>query len=258
MKEVSELSKKNALVTGFSSGIGFEYSKFLSERGWELSLVSQNKENAAAAYKALDNPFSRYHLADLSNYEGVSSITEAFKCPDLIVANAGITQYGNAGSLSQKQKGDLFYLLCLGVIDLIEHYLPEMISKQTGRIVIISSIGAITPMPKSSIYAAAKSAIFSYGQSLSKELLKYNIPVTVSLPGYVHTNAHKRAGLDHLNQKVPKWMWIQSKKVVKETEKASLKGKSKVIPGIIYKLVKPFLQISLANSIWNRITRRKG
>ena len=113
-------------------------------------------------------------------------------------------------------------------------------------------------MPKSSIYAAAKSAVFSYGQSLSKELLKYNIPVTVSLPGYVHTNAHKRAGLDHLNQKVPKWMWIQSKKVVKETEKASLKGKSKVIPGIIYKLVKPFLQISLANSIWNRITRRKG
>ena len=62
MKEVSESRKKNALVTGFSSGIGFEYSKFLSERGWELSLVSQNKENAAAAYKALDNPFSRYHL----------------------------------------------------------------------------------------------------------------------------------------------------------------------------------------------------
>ena len=76
MKEVSESRKKNALVTGFSSGIGFEYSKFLSERGWELSLVSQNKENAIAAYKALDNPFSRYHLADLSNYEGVSSITK--------------------------------------------------------------------------------------------------------------------------------------------------------------------------------------
>ena len=113
-------------------------------------------------------------------------------------------------------------------------------------------------MPKSSIYAAAKSAIFSYGQSLSKELSKYNIPVTVSLPGYVHTNAHRRAGLDHLNQKVPSWMWIQSKKVVIETEKASLKRKSKVIPGMIYKLVKPFLQISLANSIWNRITKRRN
>ena len=257
MKQASEVNRPNALVTGFSSGIGFEYSKFLSERDWGLSLVSQNEENAIAAYKALDNPVSQYRLADLSNYEGVSSITKEFKCPDLIVANAGITQYGNAGSMNQKEKVDLFYLLCLGVIDLIEHYLPEMISKQTGRIVIISSIGAITPMPKSSIYAAAKSAIFSYGQSLSKELSKYNIPVTVSLPGYVHTNAHKRAGLDHLNQKVPSWMWIESKKVVEETEKASLKGKSKVIPGMIYKLVKPFLQISLASSIWNKMTKRK-
>ena len=52
-------------------------------------------------------------------------------------------------------------------------------------------------------------------------------------------------------------MWIESKKVVEETEKASLKGKPKVIPGMIYKLVKPFLQISLASSIWNKMTKRK-
>ena len=186
----------------------------------------------------------------------MSSITKEFKCPDLIVANAGITQYGNAGSMNQKEKGDLFYLLCLGVIDLIEHYLPEMISKQTGRIVIISSIGAITPMPKSSIYAAAKSAIFSYGQSLSKELLKYNIPVTVSLPGYVRTNAHKRAGLNHLEKKVPNWMWVNPEQVVKETEKASLRGKSEIIPGYVYKIVRPFLNFKPAMRAWRNLTKR--
>ena len=133
-----------------------------------------------------------------------------------------------------------------------------MEQKKGSRIVIISSIGAVTPMPKSSIYAAAKSAIYSYGQSLSRELNKKNISVTVSLPGYVKTLAHQRAGLGHLNEKVPSWMWIEAEQVVKETERASIKGKSYVIPGAVYKLVRPFLQSEIANNIWNKITKRNS
>ena len=52
-------------------------------------------------------------------------------------------------------------------------------------------------------------------------------------------------------------MWVDAERVVLETENASQAGKSKIIPGIIYKLVKPFLQFNLANRLWNRITRRK-
>jgi Short-chain dehydrogenases of various substrate specificities len=197
-----------------------------------------------------------YHLADLSKPEGVEKITKKVKTPDLIIANAGITMFGEVGSIDKEDRKDLFYLLCNGVIDLIEAYVPNMVKMGEGRIVIISSIGAITPMPKSSIYASAKSAIYSYGQSLSQELSSKNISVTVSLPGYVKTEAHSRAGLNHLRKKIPSWMWIDAERVVTETEMASLKGKSSVIPGKIYKLVRPFLGMSLATSIWNKITRR--
>ena len=77
------------------------------------------------------------------------------------------------------------------------------------------------------------------------------------MPGYVKTEAHKRAGLDHLNKKIPSWMWVNANQVVEETEMASIKGKSTVIPGLIYKIVRPFLQMSLANSLWNRLTKRR-
>ena len=164
--------------------------------------------------------------------------------------------FGGVGSISTEDRKDLFYLLCHGVIDLIEAYVPKMIDKGKGRIVIISSIGAVTPMPKSSIYASAKSAIYSYGQSLSQELSSKNISVTVSLPGYVSTEAHSRAGLSHLKERIPSWMWIDAEKVVIETEKASLNRKSTVVPGKVYKLVRPFLGMSLATSLWNKITRR--
>jgi short-subunit dehydrogenase len=75
--------------------------------------------------------------------------------------------------------------MCGGVIDLIEGFVPKMIKKGDGRIVIISSIGAITAMPKSSIYSSINLALYAYGKSISAELKNKDISVTVSLPGYV-------------------------------------------------------------------------
>ena len=250
--------RPKALVTGFSSGIGLAYSIHLAKQGWDLDLISQNAKRANDAYEKLHYAHSRYHLADLSSPEGIQLVTTEVKNPDLIIANAGITKFGEVGSLQQSERKELFYLLCLGVIELLEEYIPKMVSQGRGRIVIISSIGAVTPMPKSSIYASAKSAINSYGQSLAKELSAKNVSVTVSLPGYVKTEAHSRAGLHHLRDKVPGWMWISAEQVVLETEKASLKGKVNVIPGLVYKLVRPFLSMSLANTLWSKITKRRS
>ena len=251
-----EREKPKALITGFSSGIGFAYAQHLASQGWYLELVSQDPTRAQKAFETLAYPYSRYHLADLSNVEGIKKVTEKVNSPELIIANAGITKFSEVGGLKESERKDLFYLLCLGVIDLLEEYVPRMIKAGKGRIVIVSSIGAITPMPKSSIYASAKSAINSYGQSLAKELYSKNISVTVSLPGYVKTEAHAKAGLNHLRHKVPRWMWVSANQVVLETEKASLNKRSKVIPGFVYKLASPFLNMSLANKLWNKMTKR--
>ena len=109
-------------------------------------------------------------------------------------------------------------------------------------------------MPKSSIYASAKAAIHAYGRSVNKE--SKNVKVTVSLPGYVRTNAHKRSGLDHLEKKIPNWMWVSAEQVVIETEQASKKGLDDVVPGRVYKLTKPFLNLNLANRIWSKLSKR--
>ena len=190
MDTIKVNKKPKALVTGFSSGIGLAYSKYLALNNWELELVAQNPKKSEMAFNTIKSKDSTYHLADLSKTEGVEEITKKIQNPNLIIANAGITMFGGVGSIDKADRKDLVYLLCNGVIDLIEAYIPNMIKIGKGRIVIISSIGAITPMPKSSIYASAKSAIYSYGQSLSQELSSKNISVTVSLPGYVKTEAH--------------------------------------------------------------------
>ena len=247
---------KKALITGASSGIGFEYAKHLDQNGWSLDLVSYSKDRSKIARESFQDRNNNYYHLDLSRKDSVLELLEKVDCPDLVVANAGITMVSKAGESSSLQRDDLYYLLCGGVIDLIEGLLPRLKEKDTSRIVIISSIGAVTPMPKSSLYASAKSGIYAYGRSIGEELANEKISVTISLPGYVKTNAHKRAGLDHLEKKIPFWMWVSAEKVAKMTEKASLAGKSTVIPGLAYKLVKPFLGLEITSKLWKILNKR--
>ena len=247
---------KKALITGSSSGIGFAYAKYLSKKDWNLDLISHDIRRSEKSEIELNYQKASFHKADLSKIESIKNIINNFETPDLIVANAGIAINGSIGKLTKAEKEDAYYLMCGGVIDLIEGFVPRMIDKGSGRIVIISSIGAITAMPKSSIYSSIKSGVHAYGRSISAELKDSGISVTVSMPGYVRTSAHKRAGLDHLEKKVPNWMWINAEDVVKETEKASQKGKSEIIPGKIYKITKPFLKFESVINLWKKITKR--
>ena len=247
---------KRALITGSSTGIGFEYARYLSNKGWDLDLISQHKTRSIESKKKLSCEKAQFHIFDLGKKDSINSIINNFKTPDLIVANAGIAINGAIGDIKQDEKEYYYYLMCGGVIDLIEGFIPKILHKKNGRIVIISSIGAKVSMPKSSLYSSIKAGIYAYGKSISTELKNQNISVTVSLPGYVKTEAHERAGLDHLLKKVPKWMWVTPEQVVMETEKASLKGKLEIIPGKVYKIVKPFLNLKIAVSIWKMITKR--
>ena len=245
-----------ALITGSSSGIGFEYAKYLSKKGWNLDLVSQDNDRSLQSKEKLQYKKARFHTFDLGKRESINSIINSFETPDLLVANAGVAINGAIGEIKQIEKDYYYYLMCGGVIDLIEGFIPKMTQKSSGRIVIISSIGATTAMPKSSLYSSIKSGVYAYGKSISTELQDKNISVTVSLPGYVKTKAHERAGLNHLKDKVPWWMWINTEQVVMETEKASIKGKAEIIPGKVYKLVRPFLNFNSAIRVWRKITRR--
>ena len=248
---------KRALITGFSSGIGFAYAKHLSKSGWYLDLVSQNRERSLSALGELDYQHYSVHICNLSSAEELDKLIQNIPTPDLLIANAGIGINGSVGKNTSNNIQDAIYLMFGGVINLVEYFLPKMKEKDFGRVVIISSIGALIPMPKSSIYAAVKSGIYSYGRSLNEELENTNVSVTVSLPGYVRTNIHKRSGLEHLTRKIPNWMWVSAEKVVTETENASKKGRSSIIPGFLYRVASNFFNLKITKVIWKLLNARK-
>jgi len=148
------------------------------------------------------------------------------------------------------------FLLGTGVAQLIEGVVPSMVRKGEGTIIVVSSIASLIDMPNSAVYAASKSFATRYVSSLAREVGSAGVKVTAVCPGYVHTNLHRRAGLDHLEKRVPRWLWIDASTVVRAAVGGAQKGKSVVVPGLVYRVSLPFLNWSMAQKIWARITRR--
>lgn len=246
-----------ALVTGASTGIGRAYATKLAKTGHRLILVSQEPSRLSAVACSLGDSVVQTHAVDLASSESVRELLRSLPRLDVIIANAGITQVTPVGTSTPLERQKLYYLLCGGVIDLLEDQIPKMRASKLGRVVIMSSIAASTPMPKSALYASAKTAVTSYGRSIAQEVRQDGVQVTTCLPGYVRTEAHRRANLQHLQKKIPGWMWLNPEEVVDECEAASLSGKVTLVPGKVYKTVRPFLGSRLAMTAWEYLARRK-
>ena len=111
-------------------------------------------------------------------------------------------------------------------------------------------------MPRSAVYAAAKAAVTSYARSVHREFGGSGVRVAVVNPGYVRTNLHRAAGLDHLARVVPSWMWLEPEAVVHSALRALARGRDSVTPGFVYRLSRPFLASDVAQGVWRRLVKR--
>ena len=231
----------------------------LAKNGYDIVAVARRREllESLAVELQVFGAQTQVVVADLSTSVGVQSVIAVASDADFLVLNAGITRAARVGTTSGDEILKLNTLLATGVVELCEAIVPQMMQRKTGDVVIVSSIAAFTPMPKSALYAAAKSYVMSYGRSLNLEVRGSGVRVCVVCPGYVRTDLHQQAGLTHLRARVPKWLWINSDDVVRAALSGLGNNKSVVVPGAIYRLARPFLGSWVAQTIWRRTTSRK-
>jgi short-subunit dehydrogenase len=251
---------KRVLVTGAASGIGEAFVHWYVNSASEIVLVGRNKSELDRV--ALDIRSRGVHaeviVADLSHKDGVESVGAQCGAVDVLVMNAGVTHAAKIGTTDRDQLDELAYLMSAGVVRLSEILVPHMVERGRGDVVIVSSVAAFTPMRKAGPYAAAKTYATSYAQSLSLEVKDKGVRVVAVCPGYVRTDLHRRAGLDHLIESVPGWMWLTPQDIVRATVRALERGKTVVVPGLVYRVALPFLASSTAQRLWRRITRRSS
>ena len=182
--------KRNWVITGVSSGFGYEMVKQVLSRGDKvLGTVRKTApvEDLIARYP------DQFHveIVDMRDRKAVKQLgqktEELFSTIDVIVSNAGYGLFGAAEELSDEEIDDIIATNLTGSIDFIRAFLPIMRKKQHGRIIQISSYGGEVAFAGNSLYHATKWGIEGFCDSLSQEMAPFNIGVTIVEPGGART-----------------------------------------------------------------------
>lgn len=182
--------KRNWVITGVSSGFGYEMVKQVLSRGDNvLGTVrkTQPVEELIARYP------DQFHveIVDMRDRKAVTQLgqkaEELFSTIDVIVSNAGYGLFGAAEELSDEEIDDIIATNLTGSIAFIRAFLPIMRKKQNGRIIQISSYGGEVAFAGNSLYHATKWGIEGFCDSLSQEMAPFNIGVTIVEPGGART-----------------------------------------------------------------------
>lgn len=228
-------SKPFGYVTGASSGIGLELAKELARRGYDLIVAAEDAGIEAAARSIAQSGAGITPMqVDLATYEGNEKLYDGIKATgrpvDVAVLNAGVGVGGDFTRETDLQAEiNLIRLNVISPVHLAKRTLKDMVARDQGRVLIVSSIAAMMPGPYEACYAASKAFLFSFSHALRSELKDTGITVTALMPGATETNFFHRAGMD--GTKIGKEEKDDPAEVAREGIDALLSGEDHVVAG---------------------------
>jgi short-subunit dehydrogenase len=180
------------LITGATSGLGYQLSKDLSLEGAKLALLSRKIELLDSLANELKNQtIIHNYKCDVTNKvevaKTISKVKQDFGKIDIAILNSGVGFRSSVLDYNSEDAEKTFNTNVLGAVYCIEQLLPDFISEKRGVIAGVSSLGDGKGFPKSGFYSASKAAFTILIESLRIELKKYNVKVVTVKPGFVKT-----------------------------------------------------------------------
>ncbi len=221
-----------ALITGASSGIGLEFAKELSRLGYDLILVSRDKEKLNELSQKFKTNVEVIAL-DLSTEENAKKLYDKTKGRvDFLINNAGFGIYGKFIDTSLAEELNMIELNLKTYHILTKLFLTEMVNKNSGRILNVASAAAFQPGPLLSTYYSTKAYIYSLSAAIYEELrrMKSGVKISVLCPGPVNTEFNKRAKTKF---NMPA---LEVDEVVKYALNKVYKNKLIIIPGLLTRI----------------------
>jgi len=178
---------KVALITGASSGIGFETTRLLATKGYAVYAAARRVDKMQELEKSGVRILKMDVTDEQSMVEGVNKILAAEKRIDVLVNNAGYGSYGALEEVPLSEARYQFEVNIFGMARLTQLVLPTMRQQHSGKIINISSIGGKIGEPHGTWYHATKFAVEGLSDSLRMELKQFGIDVVIIEPGAIIT-----------------------------------------------------------------------
>ena len=226
------MERKTALITGASSGLGYEFAHIYAQYGYDIVVVARSEGKLYQLKAELE---SRYHMKvwvfaqDLSKpdaaYEIFDFTMENNIDIEILVNNAGFGDYGNFTEFDMQKQHELLQVNIMALVELTRYFLPLMLRRKSGRVINLSSVAAFCAGPKMSLYYASKAFVRSFSEAVAEEVRGSGVSVLALCPGPTATGFEKAA--DMKGSKMFRFMKPKTaKEVAQAGYRASCKGKT--------------------------------
>lgn len=263
----SKSDRPLALVTGASSGIGSELARELARDGHDLILVARREaplRNLAAeltifgvkvavvpANLGVINTASRV-AADLCS-RGINEI-------DVLVNNAGFGDYMEFTRAEPTKLAEMIQLNVTALTELAREFLPGMVARGRGRVLLVGALAGFTPGPGAAVYHATKAYVHSLGAALDRELRGSGVTVTTLCPGPTDTGFNVAAGREPASHSSGLGL-MKPADVARHAYVALKAGRRTEVPGLANKIQAAWVRFAphlllLANAGVQRFSRR--
>lgn len=223
-----------ALITGASSGIGYSMAKYLSSLGYDLILVARDKEKLQIIQKELKTDV-KIVVADLSQESKLKDLYVLCKNDniDILVNNAGFGMFGEFNSTDLNAELNMIDVNIKAVHTLTKLFLKDMVKRNSGYILNVSSSASFQAGPLMATYYASKSYVTKLTLAIYEELRrnKSNVHVSCLCPGPVKTNFNNVANVEFSMK------GLDSDRVAKYAIDKMFKKKLIIIPGFKMKSI---------------------
>jgi uncharacterized protein len=232
-----ENNKKYALITGATSGIGYELAKLFAKDQYNLVLVARNAyelERTAAELQD-ENKINVHVIAkDLFNPQSAKEVYDEVKSNGIdvgiLVNDAGQGHFGEFINTDLEKELDIIQLNVMAPVTLTKYFLKEMLASGEGKILNVGSIAGEAPGPFHSVYHGTKAFINSWTAAIRNELKDTNITVTALLPGATDTDFFNKADMN--DSKILETKLSKPEEVAKDGYEALMSGDDKIVSGL--------------------------
>jgi hypothetical protein len=190
MASTQDFNGKWALVTGASAGIGVALARELAMHGANLILTARRKDRLdalAAELKSKSSAKVRTVVADLNDPAAPQQIYDATEgagiVVDILINNAGLGQFGAFQTSPIEQELSQVRVNCESVVSLTRLFLPRMVERKRGWVMVVSSLASFQPVPYISTYAATKAFDRMFALGIAAEVARFGVKVTALCPG---------------------------------------------------------------------------
>ncbi len=226
------------LITGGTSGIGYEMAKIFAKNGHNLVIVARDEADLAVSCQKLSEEGVKVITIskDLSLPESASQLYKEIKKRkdvqvDILVNNAGQGYFGEFKDTELLKEIAIIQLNVISLVTLTKLFLRDMLAQGKGKILNTSSIASKSPGPYHSVYHGTKAFVQSFTEAIRDELKDTDITVTALLPGATDTDFFSKAEM--LDSKIVKeGKLADAAKVAQDGYDALMRGDDMVVSGL--------------------------